>query len=56
MPRFTNYLTLLLLLLITTLSGCEIVTGIFEAGVWVGVLLVILGIALVFWLIRKLLS
>ena len=53
MSRFANYFVLLLLL--TTLSGCEIVGGIFEAGVWVGVLLVILGIALLFWLIRKLL-
>jgi hypothetical protein len=33
-----------------TLAGCEIVGNIFEAGVWVGVILVILVIGLVVWL------
>ncbi len=43
-------------LLATTLTGCDLISGIFEAGVWVGVILVVLVIALVFWIIKKMLS
>jgi hypothetical protein len=38
---------LLLVLAAITLPGCEIVGGIFKAGVWVGVLAVVLVIAIV---------
>jgi uncharacterized membrane protein len=33
--------------------GCAVVGGIFKAGVWVGVLLVVLVIALIVWLISR---
>lgn len=36
-----------------TLTGCELVAVIFKAGVWVGVLLVLGVIAIVIWLISK---
>jgi hypothetical protein len=39
---------------LSTLSGCEVVGGIFKAGVWSGILLVGLGIALIIFLIAKL--
>ena len=35
------------------LTGCELVAVIFKAGVWVGVLLVLGVIAIVIWLISK---
>lgn len=35
------------------LSGCEAIGDIFKAGLWVGVIIVVLIIALVLWLIRK---
>jgi hypothetical protein len=35
------------------LSGCEIAGDIFQAGVWVGVLLVVGIIALVIWMVSK---
>ena len=35
------------------LSSCEVVGGIFKAGVWVGVIIVVLVIAIIFWLISK---
>jgi len=38
---------LLLVLVAITLSGCEIVGGIFKAGAWVGALAVVLIIAIV---------
>jgi hypothetical protein len=43
----------LLLFGATALSGCEIAGDIFQAGVWVGVLLVIGVVALVVWLISR---
>ena len=36
------------------LTGCEIVGDIFEAGLWVGIIVVVGIIALVIWLIAKL--
>ncbi len=41
---------------LSTLSGCEVIGGIFKAGVWSGVLLVFLGIALIIFLISKLMG
>jgi len=43
----------LFLLLLTTISGCELVGDIFKAGVWVGVLAVVFVIVMVVWLIGK---
>lgn len=37
----------------TTLASCDLVTGIFEAGVWAGVIIVVLVLALIIWLISK---
>jgi uncharacterized membrane protein YkvI len=43
------------LLVISTvmLAGCELVGDIFEAGVWVGVILVVLIVGLVVWLFAR---
>lgn len=41
-------------LLVMMLSGCELVGDIFEAGFWVGVIVVVLVIVLVVWLIFQL--
>ena len=43
----------LLLISTTMLAGCELVGDIFEAGVWMGVILVILVVGLVVWLFSK---
>lgn len=43
----------LVALLTTTLSSCELVEGIFKAGMWTGIIIVVLGIALVVWLVAK---
>ena len=48
-----SYQILLLSLFVFIFSSCEVIAGIFEAGVWVGVLIVVAIIALVIWLIRK---
>lgn len=45
-----------LIALAITLTGCEVIGGIFKAGVWVGVLAVIAVIAAIIWLVVKGLS
>jgi len=44
----------LIILLATTLSSCELVEGIFKAGVWSGIILVVVVIALIIWIAAKL--
>ena len=39
--------------ILISLSSCQVVEGIFKAGVWVGVIAVVLVIAIIFWLINK---
>jgi hypothetical protein len=43
----------LLSVFMLTLSSCEIVGDIFQAGMWVGIIVVTLVIGLVVWLISK---
>jgi hypothetical protein len=43
----------LLVFLGVSLAGCEVVGGIFKAGVWVGALAVIVAVVLVVFLIGK---
>jgi cytosine/uracil/thiamine/allantoin permease len=40
-------------LICTTLTSCELIQGIFKAGVWTGVIVVVLIVALLIWLIAK---
>lgn len=47
-------LVLLLMLLAVSSSGCEVIEGIFKAGLLVGIILVVIAIALVMWIVRKL--
>ena len=46
-------ITFTLLLISTMLAGCELVGDIFEAGVWVGIILVVLIIGLVVWVFSR---
>ncbi len=43
----------LMLVLATTLSSCEIIGGIFKAGVWVGVIVVAIVVGIIMWLMGK---
>lgn len=49
----TNVIISSLLLLSITLTSCDAIAGIFKAGMWVGVIVVVAIIALVLWLIGK---
>jgi len=50
--RITSLLMIAVLTLLG-LSGCEILGDIFQAGVWVGVILVVGVIALIVWLVSR---
>ncbi|EDM34363.1 hypothetical protein PBAL39_08751 [Pedobacter sp. BAL39] len=43
----------LIALLTTTLASCDLIEGIFKAGVWTGIIIVVLVLALIIWLISK---
>lgn len=43
----------LLVIIIALLSGCEAIGDIFQAGVWMGIIIVVLVVGLIFWLINK---
>jgi len=36
------------------MTSCSVIEGIFKAGVWTGILIVIIIVALIIWLISKL--
>ncbi len=42
-----------MLLMAFTLSSCHAIAGIFKAGVWFGVIGVVLIVVVIFWLISK---
>lgn len=46
-------ITFTLLFSTMMLAGCELVGDIFEAGVWMGVILVLVVVGLVVWLFSK---
>jgi hypothetical protein len=50
-----KYFSFMLLALVSAfaLTGCEVIGDIFEAGVWVGIIVVVGIIALVIWLISR---
>lgn len=51
MKKFTNLYLFTLATLV--LTGCEVIGGIFKAGVWSGVIVVAIVIALLIWIISK---
>lgn len=50
----TNHLLLFLLVIATSFfSGCESIQGVFKAGVWSGVIMVAVVIAVIIFIIMK---
>lgn len=43
----------LVALLTTTLASCQAIEGIFKAGVWSGIIIVVVVLALIIWVISK---
>jgi hypothetical protein len=51
---FTKFFpAFVLIALIPILPGCAVIGGIFKAGVWVGVLAVVLVVGIILWLVSK---
>ncbi|MGN6163098.1 MAG: phosphatidate cytidylyltransferase [Flavisolibacter sp.] len=48
-----SFLWLSMMALVTMVSSCEVIGGIFKAGVWVGIIVVVLIIGLILWLVGK---
>ncbi len=53
MKKSNGILLASLLFVLTTMSSCQAIADIFKAGVWVGVLLVVVVIAIILWIIGK---
>lgn len=51
--RHSPSLSIILLISIVSLAGCELAGDIFKAGVWVGAILVIGIIGLAIWMFSK---
>ncbi len=45
---------IVILLMTVCMSSCAVIGDIFEAGLWIGVIGVVLVVALVFWIFGKL--
>jgi hypothetical protein len=53
LKKFNPVLVALLLTFLTVFSGCEVIGGIFKAGVWSGIIIVVLVVVLIIWLVGK---
>jgi hypothetical protein len=54
MKHKKNYvITALLLTLIMTLNSCTAIEGIFKAGMWTGIIFVVVIIAVIIWIISR---
>ncbi len=53
MKKNNGILLACLLTIMLGTSGCAIAGGIFKAGMWVGILVVVLVVGLVIWLVGK---
>jgi hypothetical protein len=53
MKKSNGILLASLFTIITTMSSCAAIGGIFKAGIWVGVLVVVLVVGLILWIVGK---
>jgi c-di-AMP phosphodiesterase-like protein len=53
MKKFSLMSAMLICMMIILLSSCTVVGGIFKAGVWVGVLGIVILVVIIFWIISK---
>lgn len=48
-----NQLWVLLLAMVVTFSSCDLVQGIFKAGFWTAIVLIVLVVGLIIWLLNR---
>ncbi|WP_163871393.1 hypothetical protein [Parapedobacter sp. SGR-10] len=46
----------LMALILLQMTGCSVIEGIFKAGFWSGIIIVVIVVALVIWILTKLLG
>jgi hypothetical protein len=50
-----GYIQILIAILLTfTMSSCDVIYGIFEAGMWFGIIGLVLIVSLIFWIFGRL--
>ncbi|WP_345252973.1 phosphatidate cytidylyltransferase [Flaviaesturariibacter amylovorans] len=49
----TNTLLLAALAMMITLSSCDVIGSIFKAGMWIGIILVVLVVGIILWIANK---
>jgi len=42
-----------MMMMMVTLSGCEVIGAIFEGGIIIGIIIAVVVIGIIFWLFRK---
>ena len=47
-----SLLTLLMILAVSS-AGCDVVGGIFKAGMWVGIIMIAVILMVIFWIVGK---
>jgi len=47
------YLTLFILFATISFNSCEIIGDIFEAGIWTGIIIIVLIVALLIWIFSR---
>ena len=53
MKKYNGILLASLLMVAVTMSSCAAIGDIFKAGMWVGIIIVVAVIALIFWLVGR---
>ncbi len=53
MKKFNWLIIITIFTMFLTLESCQAIAGIFKAGIWVGVVIVVIVVALILWLIGK---
>lgn len=53
MKNLQAYFFAFMLILTMTLSSCDVIGDIFQAGMWTAVIIIVIVIALIMWLLRK---
>ncbi|WP_185195462.1 hypothetical protein [Pontibacter sp. Tf4] len=54
MNNLRTYLPALIVVLMLTMSSCELVGDIFKAGMWTALIIIVLIVVLLAWIFRKL--
>jgi heme/copper-type cytochrome/quinol oxidase subunit 4 len=54
MKNIQAFLSLVFILLMVTMTGCEAIGDIFKAGMWTAVIIIVIVVLVILWIIRKL--